>query len=72
LFIAFGLKRKQKFAWTLGVFWGIMMICNAVIQGGYELLVLGWTKVCLQTYVFLLLGIIALISLLVGKERNIA
>jgi len=70
LFIAFGLKKEQKYAWTLGVFWGIMMITNAIIQGGYELLVLGWTKVCLQTYMFLLLGVLALVSLLVGKGRN--
>ncbi len=69
LFIAFGLKRKKKYAWTLGIFWGIMMITNAAIQGGYEVFILGWSKVCLQTYMFLLPGMIALASLLIaGKE----
>jgi hypothetical protein len=68
LFIAFGLKRKKKYAWTLGIFWGIMMIANGAIQGGYEILILGWSKVCLQTYTFLLLGMIALVSLLFTRR----
>ena len=69
LFIASGLRRKMKYAWTLGVFWGIMMITNAVIQGGYELFVLGWSKVCLQTYMFLFPGMIALASLLIARKE---
>ncbi len=69
LFIAFGLKKKKKYAWTLGIFWGIMMITNAAIQGGYEIFVLGWSKVCLQTYIFLLLGVIALVSILISKKE---
>jgi hypothetical protein len=69
LFIAFGLKRKMKYAWTLGLFWGIMMITNAAIQGGYELFILGWSKVCLQTYLFLVLGVIALVSFLITRKQ---
>ncbi len=69
LFIAFGLKRKKKYAWTLGIFWGIMMITNAAIQGGYEVFILGWSKVCLQTYMFLLPGMIALASLLIARKE---
>jgi hypothetical protein len=69
LFIAAGLKKKKKYAWTLGVFWGIMMITNAAIQGGYEILILGWSKVCLQTYMFLFLGVIALSSLLIARKN---
>lgn len=68
LFIAFGLKKKKKYAWTLGIFWGIMMITNAVIQGGYEILILGWSKVCLQTYLFLFPGIIVLFSLSIARK----
>ena len=70
LFIAFGLKKKKKYAWTLGIFWGIMMIANAAIQGGYEIFILGWSKVCLQTYIFLILGIIALASLLLISRKE--
>ncbi len=68
LLIAFGLKRMKKYAWMLGVFWAIMMITNGAIQGGYEIFVLGWSKVCLQTYIFLLLGAIALASLLTARK----
>jgi len=68
LFIAFGLKRNKTYARTLGIFWGIMMIANGVIQGGYEILILGWSEVCLQTYVFLLLGIMALVGLLFTRK----
>jgi hypothetical protein len=69
LFIASGLKKKKKYAWILGLFWGIMMITNAAIQGGYELFILGWSKVCLQTYMFLFLGVIALVSLLFTRKE---
>lgn len=69
LFIAFGLKNKKRYAWTLGIFWGIMMITNAAIQGGYEIFILGWSKVCLQTYIFLLLGMVALVNLLITKKE---
>lgn len=69
IFIAFGLKKKQKYAWTLGIFWGIMMIFNGLIQGGYELFILNWSKVCMQTYAFLLLGVIAIGSLYFKKTE---
>ena len=69
LFIAFGLKKKMKYAWTLGIIWGIMMITNATIQGGYEVLILGWSNVCPQTLVFLILGLIVLPSLLIARKE---
>ena len=69
LLIALGLKEKKKYAWTLGMLWGIMMLGNAAIQGGYEMLILGWSSVCPQTYMFLLLGIVALASLSVTRKE---
>jgi hypothetical protein len=69
LVFALGLKKKMRYAWTLGILWGIMLIANAAIQGGYELFVLGWSKVCLQTYMFLFPGIIALASLLIARKE---
>ena len=48
---------------------GIMMITNAAVQGGYEVLILGWSKVCLQTYSLLFPGIIALISVIISKKE---
>jgi len=69
LFIAFGLKKKINYAWILGIIWGIMMITNAAIQGGYEVLILGWSNVCPQTLLFLILGLIALPSLLIARKE---
>lgn len=69
LVIAFGLKGKKKYASTLGMLWGIMMVGNAAIQGGYEMLILGWSSVCPQTYAFLLFGVVALASLSVTRKE---
>ena len=69
LAFAFGLKEKKIYAWTLGVLWGLMLITNAAIQGGYELLILRWSKVCLQTIMFLVPGVIALASLLIARKE---
>ena len=68
--IIFALKLKQmkKYAWTLGIIWGAMMITNGLIQGGYEMFILKWSMPCPQTYIFLVFGIIALVSLLVVKK----
>ena len=69
LLIAFGLKKKINFAWLLGIVWGVMWLANAAIQGGYEMLVLGWSSPCVQTYLFLIIGLIALPSLLIVREE---
>jgi hypothetical protein len=69
LLIAYGLKKKINFTWILGIVWGIMWLTNAAIQGGYELLILGWSGVCVQTYLFLILGLISLPSLLIAREE---
>jgi hypothetical protein len=68
LYCAFGLKQKKKYARTLGIFWGVMLITNAAIQGVYEVFILKWSNACLQTYIFLLLGTIALVSLLFTRK----
>ena len=69
LLIAFGLKKKINFAWILGIVWGIMWLANAAIQGGYEMLILGWSGVCVQTFLFLILGLISLPSLLIARDE---
>jgi hypothetical protein len=65
---AVGLKRNMKYAWTLSILWGAMMLTNGLIQGGYELFILNWSMPCPQTYIFLVFGIIALVSLLVTRK----
>ena len=68
LLFASGLKRKMKYAWTLSLLWGVMLIANAAIQGGYEVIILKWSNACVQTYIFLILGIIAVVSLLFARR----
>ena len=68
---AIGIKQKMKYAHTLGIIWGLMLVTDAVIQGGYELIILKWSNACLQTYVFLVLGLIPLISLLITRRAFI-
>jgi hypothetical protein len=68
IFCALGLKQKKPWAWTLSLFWGIMLITNAVIQGVYEVAILNWSNACLQTYLFLLLGVIAVVTLSVTRR----
>lgn len=72
IYLAYALRRGEKYAWTLSLFWGIMLITNAVIQGAYELIVLNWSNACIQTYLFLLLGGIAVASLLATRKRYFA
>jgi hypothetical protein len=69
IYCALGLKKYKKDAWILSFFWGIMMITNAVIQGGYEVLVLKWPSACIQSYFFFLLGVIPVVSLLITRRK---
>ena len=69
IFCALGLKQRKRFAWILGILWGAMMLTNGVIQGGYELIILNWSMACPPTYIFLVFGMIALVSLLVARKR---
>ena len=69
IYCALGLKKYKKDAWMLSFFWGIMMITNAVIQGGYEVFVLKWPYACIQTYFFFLLGVIPVVFLLITRRK---
>ena len=71
IFFALKLKQMKKYAWTLGIIWSAMMLANGVIQGGYEMFILNWSMPCPQTYIFLVFGIIALVSLLVVKKDSL-
>jgi hypothetical protein len=67
-YLALALRQGKSFAWGLSLFWGIMLITNAVIQGVYEVRVLNWSNACLQTYLFLLIGSITVVSLLITRK----
>jgi hypothetical protein len=69
LLCALGIKRKIQHAWTLGIFWSSVLLAYGLIQGGYELFILKWSMPCIQTYIFLLFGILGLTNLLLVKRR---
>ena len=71
IFCALGIKKGKKYAWILGIFWGVMLLIDGAIQGGYELFILDWSSPCAQTYIFLVLGIIGLASLLIARRKGI-
>ena len=68
IFFALKLKQMKKYAWTLGIIWSAMILAYGVIQGGYEMVILGWSSPCFQSYLFLVFGIIPLVCLLVAKK----
>ena len=67
-YLAFQLRKGKRFAWGLSLLWGIMQITNAIIQGLYELVILNWSTACMQTYLFLLVGVIVVVSLLIARK----
>lgn len=69
IYLAIQIRRGKSFAWWLGLFWGIMLITDAIIQGAYELVVLNWQHACVQTYLFLFIGVVATASLLITRKR---
>ena len=69
LLCAWGIKRKESFAWKLGILWSVMLIVSGIILAVYELFILGWSTVCLQTPEFIIIGGIALACLLIVKKE---
>jgi len=69
IYCALALKGYRQDAWMLSFFWGIMMITNAVIQGSYEIFILGWSYACMQTYFFFLIGVIPIVGLLLIRKK---
>jgi len=71
LFCAWGLKKRESFAWNLGVFWGLMMLAAGIAIGLSELLIGEWPTVCMVTFVYSSIGAIALGCLLIVKKEFI-
>jgi hypothetical protein len=69
LFSAWGVKRKESFAWKLGVLWGLLLIAYGIIIAMNELFVLGWSTVCSQSLQNLIVGVIALGSLFAVRKE---
>ena len=68
LFCAWGLKKRETFAWKLGVFWGVMMLVAGIAIGLSELFIGEWPTVCMVTIVYSIIGVIALSCLFFVKK----
>ena len=66
---AVGLRQMWRYAWTLSIVWGVMIFANGVVQGLYEMAILGWSSPCPQTYIFLVIGAVVIVSLLLARKR---
>jgi hypothetical protein len=69
LFCAWGVKRKEGFAWRLGVLWGVLLTAYGIILVVEELFVLGWSSVCPGVPVFLIVGVVGLGCLLAVRKE---
>jgi hypothetical protein len=63
LYCAWGLKKKEPFAWHLGIVWGVMMLLAGIALGLSELIIGQWTAICVVTGLYTGIGLIALGSL---------
>ena len=69
LYCAWELKKRESFAWKLGVLWGVMMLIAGIALGLSELFIGKWPTVCLVTIVYTIIGVIALSCLLIVKKE---
>jgi len=69
LYCAWGLKKREGYAWNLGVFWGVMMLVSGIALGLSELFIGKWTAVCVVTILYCIIGVIALGCLYTVKKE---
>ena len=69
LFCAWALKKQVSFAWNLSVFWCLMMLGAGIALGLSELLIGKWHSVCMVTYLYSIIGVITVGSLLLVRKR---
>ena len=70
LFCSWWLKKKESFAWKLGVFWSLLLILYGIIASLSEILI-SWVHkplVCPGLMSHIVFGVIALVCLLVTKK----
>ena len=69
LYCAWGLKKRESYAWNLGVFWGVMMLAAGIALGLSELIIGKWLSVCVVTWLYCVIGAIALGYLLIIRKE---
>lgn len=68
LFCAWGLKKRDRFAWNLGAVWGVILLAAGIALGLSEITIGRWPTVCVVTILYVTVGAIALICLFILKQ----
>jgi len=69
LFCAWGLKRKESFAWKLNVVWGVLVTADGIFRAVDELFVIGWSTVSPCVYPYIIGGVIVIGCLLAVRKE---
>jgi hypothetical protein len=69
LFCAWGLKKKENFAWNLGILWGILVLADGVFRAVSELFIMRWSTPTVCVYPYVIGSLIVIGCLLVVKEE---
>ena len=69
LYCAWGLKKRERNAWNLGMVWGVMMLAAGIALGLSEIMIGKWLSVCVVTGLYCVIGAIALGYLLIIRKE---
>ena len=69
LYCAWGLKKRERYAWNLGMVWGVMVLAAGIFLGLSELIIGKWLSVCVVTWLYCVIGAIALGYLLIIRKE---
>jgi hypothetical protein len=69
LFCAWGLKKRESHAWTLGVIWGVIMLAAGIALGLSELTIGKWHSICVVTGLYSVIGLIAIVYLFIVRRE---
>jgi len=69
LYCAWGLKKRESYAWNLGMVWSVMVLAAGIALGLSEIIIGKWLSVCVVTYLYCITGLIALSSLFILKKE---
>ena len=70
LYCAWGLKKRESYAWNLSLVWGVMMLAAGIALGLSEIIIGKWLSVCVVTYLYCIIGVIALSCLFTMKKES--
>jgi len=59
LLCAWGLKKRERFAWKLGVLWGTLAIAHGIIVAANQVLIAKWSTACPEVFMFGIIGVVA-------------